>query len=304
MSNFNTSIKKNKYRSHKRAIRTRNAVIYFFLIVISIIWLIPFVYLIFQSLSSLYSPNNFMPYLPTEENIQAGYPVWTYENYVKLFTDPNYPFWRWYLNTFIIAFVTMIIQTVIVLGTSYALSRLRFTGRQGIMKLVLVLGMFPGFLSTIIIYFTLQLINLDSNIFSLILIYIASSAMQYYIAKGFFDTIPKSLDEAAMIDGANKNTIFFKIIMPLSKPIVVYTMLISFTSPWGDFMTASLIAGGNPSSMTVAVGLRQMITLTQRIALFPTFCAGGVVVAIPIMILFFFLQKYYVEGITGGAVKG
>ena len=128
--------------------------------------------------------------------------------------------------------------------------------------------------------------------------------MQYYIAKGFFDTIPKSLDEAAMIDGANKNTIFFKIIMPLSKPIIVYTLLISFTAPWGDFMTASYIAGGNPSMMTVAVGLQQMITLTQRVQMFPTFCAGGVVVAIPIMALFFWLQKYYVEGITGGAVKG
>ncbi len=304
MADLSLGKKNSHYRSHKRAILTRNIFVYIFLTVISIIWLIPFVYLVFQSLSSIYSPSNFMPFLPTEENIANGYPVWTFDNYINLFTNDNYPFWRWYLNTFIISLVTMIIQTILVLGTSYALSRLRFKGRQGIMRLILVLGMFPGFLSTIIIYFTLQLFHLESNIFSLILIYIASSAMQYYIAKGFFDTIPKSLDEAAMIDGANKNTIFFKIIMPLSKPIIVYTLLISFTAPWGDFMTASYIAGGNPSMMTVAVGLQQMITLTQRVQMFPTFCAGGVVVAIPIMALFFWLQKYYVEGITGGAVKG
>jgi arabinogalactan oligomer/maltooligosaccharide transport system permease protein len=156
----------------------------------------------------------------------------------------------------------------------------------------------------IIIYFILKLIHLETNIYSLILINVAGSAMSYYIAKGFFDTVPKSLDEAAMIDGANKNTIFFRVIMPLSKPIVVYTLLLSFTGPWGDFMMASYLSLGRNNSMTVAVGLQQMLSLAEKQTYFGVFCAGGVLVAVPIMILFFWLQRYYVEGITGGAVKG
>ena len=292
------------YRSHKRALHIRNFLIYTLLVIISIIWLIPFVYLIFQSLSSTYAPSYFMPYLNTPENIAAGYPIWTGANYVTLFTDTNYAFGRWYLNSLVIAIVSCAIETVMVLGTSYALSRLRFRLRKPIMKLMLILGMFPGFLSMIIIYFILKLMNLTGNIFSLILIYCAGSAMQYYIAKGFFDTIPRSLDEAAMIDGADKNTVFFKAVMPLSKPIVVYTILITFTSPWGDFMMASYLAQGKNELMTVAVGLQQMLSLANKTTYFGTFCAGGVFVAVPIMVLFFWLQKYYVEGITGGAVKG
>lgn len=296
---------KTHYRSHKRKILARNICVYVFLVVLSIIWLIPFVYLVFQSLSSSYNPSMFVPALPTAENIANGVNVMTFKNYETLFTDTRYTFGKWYFNTLIIACIASVCETVLILGTSYALSRLRFRGRKGIMKLILVLGMFPGFLSMMIIYFILKLIGLSGNIYSLILIYIGGSAMQYYIAKGFFDTIPKSLDEAAMIDGANKNTIFFKVIMPLSKPIVVYTFLITFIAPWGDFMMASILAGGDSSMWTVAVGLRAMITtLTDQQAYFPVFCAGGVVTSVPIMILFFWLQKYYVEGVTGGAVKG
>ncbi|MCI5670338.1 MAG: ABC transporter permease subunit [Candidatus Enterosoma sp.] len=299
-----TTAKKN-YRSHKRAIRTRNAVIYVFLIVLSIVWLVPFLYLFFQSFSSSFSAKYFAPLLPTAKNIEGGYPVWTFDNYIKLFNSPYYHFGNWYLNTLIISAVSCIIETVMVLGTSYAFSRLRFQMRKPLMKLILLLGMFPGFLSMLIIYFILKLIGLGGNVFSLILIYIGGSAMQYYIAKGFFDTIPKSLDEAAMIDGANKNTIFFKVIMPLSKPIIVYTLLITFTAPWGDFMLPSYLAGGTDTARTVAVGMQKMITtLETKAEYFTVFCAGGVFVSIPIMILFFWLQKYYVEGITGGAVKG
>lgn len=296
---------KTKYRSHKRKIIARNTVVYIVLTLISIIWLIPFIYLIFQSFTSTYSPSTFIPALPTEENIAAGKAVFTFQNYITLFTDETYHFTTWYKNTLIIAIIASIIETVLILGTAYAFSRLRFKARKPIMKLILILSMFPGFLSMIIIYFILKLMGLNGNIYSLILIYIGGSAGQYYIAKGFFDTIPKSLDEAAMIDGANKNTIFFKIIMPLSKPIVVYTFLITFVGPWGDFMMASFLAGGNQAQWTVAVGLRTMITTSQtKQPYFPVFCAAGVVTSIPIVVLFFFLQRYYVEGITGGAVKG
>lgn len=296
---------KKNYRSHKRAILTRNILVYALLTIISIIWLIPFLYLLLQSFSTHYSTQYFFPALPTEENIALGAPVWTANNYIKLFINDKYHFGTWYMNTLIIAAVSSILETVLILGTSYAFSRLRFALRKPLMKLILILGMFPGFLGMVIIYFVLKLIGLNGNVFSLILIYIGGSAMQYYIAKGFFDTVPRSLDEAAMIDGASKNTIFFKVIMPLSKPIIVYTILITFTAPWGDFMMPSFLSGTNDMARTVAVGLQRMITnLQDRVEYFPVFCAGGVFVSIPIMILFFWLQKYYVEGITGGAVKG
>lgn len=273
----------------------------------SIIWLVPFVYLLAQSFTSNYSTKYFFPFPATQENINAGYPTFTWTNYVTLFNDPKdlYHFGAWYKNTFIISAVSCIVETVLILGTSYAFSRLRFKLRKPMMKLILILGMFPGFLGMLIVYYILKLVNMSGSIYSLILIYIGGSAMQYYIAKGFFDTIPKSLDEAAMIDGANKNTIFFKVIMPLSKPIIVYTLLITFTSPWGDFMFPSYFSMGDDMARTVAVGMQKMVTdLANRAIYFPVFCAGGVVVSIPIVILFFWLQKYYVEGITGGAVKG
>lgn len=287
---MNDSLK--HYRSKKTAAIVKKTVIYIILGIISFIWLIPFVYLISQSFAETYIYGNFFP------------AKFTFNNYVTLFTSTTYPFWRWWLNTFIIAIVTAIIKTVLVLMTSYALSRLRFKSRKTIMKLILVFGMFPGFLGMIVIYFLLKLLGLEASIFGLVLVYVASSAMDYYIAKGFFDTISKSLDEAAMLDGASKNTIFRKIIMPLSKPIIVYTVLMAFNAPWGDYMLASYIAQGNPNMYNVAVGLQQMLSKAEINTYFPVFCAGGVLVSLPIMVLFFWLQKYYVEGITGGAVKG
>ena len=201
----------------------------------------------------------------------------------------------------------MVLQTVLTLMSAYAFSRLDFAFRKKYMKLILIIGMFPGFLGMIITYFILQQLKLSTGepgLFGLVLVYISGSVMNYYVSKGFFDTISKSLDEAAMIDGANKNTIFWKVIMPLSKPIIVYTILLAFTAPWGDYMFASVIAGGDSSLFNVAVGLRQLLTKESGVSGFPIFCAAGVIVSIPIMTLFFFLQGYYVEGVTGGAVKG
>ena len=287
---MNNAIK--HYRSKKAASIVKKTAIYIILVIISFIWLIPFVYLIAQSFATTYVYGDFFPKTST------------FNNYIVLFTSETYPFWRWWLNTFIIAIATAIIKTILVLMTSYALSRLRFKSRKTIMKLILVFGMFPGFLGMVVIYFLLKLIGLEASIFGLVVVYVASSAMDYYIAKGFFDTISKSLDEAAMLDGASKNTIFWRIIMPLSKPIVVYTILMAFNGPWGDYMLASYIAQGNPNMFNVAGGLQQMLSKANINIYFPVFCAGGVLVSIPIMILFFWLQRYYVEGITGGAVKG
>lgn len=270
-------------------------IIYIILILMCIIWLLPFVYLILQSFATTYQASVLIP------------KEWTVDNYVKLITDTTYPFWRWYLNTFVIALIVSILNTVLTLVSAYSFSRLRFKTRKAYMKMILIIGMFPGFLGMIVTYYMLKQIGLAEGILGLgglILVYIAGCVMNYYVAKGFFDTISKSLDEAAMIDGANKNTIFWKVIMPLSKPIAIYTILLAFCAPWGDYMFASVMAQGHTELFNVAVGLQQMLTKEAGTTYFPVFCAAGVVVSIPIMILFFRLQNYYVEGVTGGAVKG
>ena len=281
-----------RYHSKKFKEITSRTLIYIILVILSVIWLVPFIYLLLQSFTESYDPTMVIP------------EVWTFQNYINLFTDPIYPFGRWYLNTLIIAIITAVLQTIITLMTAYAFSRLRFKTRQAYMKLILVIGMFPSFLGMIVTYFLLQMIGLSGSIFGLVVVYCAGAGMGYYVAKGFFDTIPRSLDEAAMIDGANKNTVFRKVILPLSKPIVVYTVLMSFTAPWGDYMMASYLAQGKQELFNVAVGLQQMMSKGRDIQYFPQFCAGGVFVSIGIMALFFWLQRYYVEGVTGGAVKG
>ena len=138
----------------------------------------------------------------------------------------------------------------------------------------------------------------------LILVYIASSGMGYYVSKGFFDTVPKTLDEAARVDGATRAQVLWKIILPMAKPIVIYTVLTAFMGPWGDFIFARYISMNASAGMNVAVGLYSWLTADQINQRFTMFCAGGVLVAIPVTILFMCLQKYYVEGVTGGAVKG
>lgn len=274
---------------------TSKVIIYIILTILSIVWLLPFLYLIIQSFAVQYESSVIIP------------KEWTLNNYKMLIVDPIYPFWRWYLNTLIIALVVSVLNTVLTLISAYAFSRLQFKTRKGYMKIILIIGMFPGFLGMIVTYYILKNIGLSTGVpglFGLVLVYISGCVANYYVAKGFFDTISKSLDEAAMIDGANKNTIFWKVIMPLSKPIIVYTILLAFTAPWGDYMFASVMAGGKTELFNVAVGLQQMMSKADGTTYFPVFCAAGVVVSIPIMILFFMLQSYYVEGVTGGAVKG
>ena len=174
------------------------------------------------------------------------------------------------------------------------------------MKFMLVLGMFPGMLTMIILYRVLADLGLTqkNSIPGLLLVYVASSGMGYYVSKGFFDTISKSLDEAARVDGANRFKVLVKIILPLSKPIVIYTVLTAFMAPWGDFVFARYISMGTSAGKNVAVGMYDWLSQDQIGKNYTMFCAGGVLVALPVTILFLFLQRYYVEGITGGAVKG
>lgn len=222
----------------------------------------------------------------------------------------NYPlkteFVGWYTNTFIMALIVAVLQTIIVLCMSYTLSRFRFKMRKPLMKLMLILGLFPGMLTMIILYRVLKDMGLTmaNAVPGLILVYIASSGMGYYISKGFFDTIPMSLDEAARVDGATRAQVLWNIILPLSKPIVIYTILTAFMGPWGDFVFAKFISFNNSEGMNVAVGLYKWLSKDMINDRYTMFCAGGVVVAIPVTILFMCLQKYYVEGVTGGSVKG
>lgn len=271
---------------------------YVVLILISIVWLFPFVGLILQSFRSY----------KTEFGGMVGYLVpksFSLDSYLYLFSG-ECKFMRWYMNTFIIALFVTIGQTIIVVCVSYALSRMRFAGRSFLMRTWLILGMFPGFLTMICLYFLLKLMGLTQAgaVPGLILIGIASSGMGYYVCKGYFDTIPKQLDEAARIDGASRARILISMIVPLSKPIVIYTALVAFMAPWCDYVFASYVAFGYQDSYNVAVSLQNWVWTNDYQGFFTRFCAGGILVAIPVTILFMCLQKYYVEGVTGGAVKG
>ena len=227
-------------------------------------------------------------------------------NFMRCVDSTNCDFVQWFMNTLTIALFCAVIQTIMVLSVSYTLSRMRFKGRKLLMNVLLVLGMFPGFLTMIVLYYLLKMMGLTQAgaVPGLILISCASSGMGYYISKGFFDTIPKSLDESARIDGATRFQVFLKIIMPMAKPIVIYTILMAFMGPWGDYVFASYVAFGHKASYNVAVGLYRWVNTNDYQGYFTRFCAGGVLVAIPITALFMALQKYYVEGVTGGAVKG
>ncbi|WP_438838540.1 sugar ABC transporter permease [Streptococcus pluranimalium] len=267
--------------------------IYTLLIVLSIIWLFPIAWVILTSLRGEGTAyvNYFIP------------KTWTLENYINLFTNDSFPFGKWFINTLIVALATCIISTFITVAMAYSLSRIKFKFRNGFLKLALVLNMFPGFMSMIAVYYILKALNLTQSLTALVLVYSSGAALGFYIAKGFFDTIPYSLDESAMIDGATRKDIFFKITLPLSKPIIVYTALMSFIGPWMDFIFAQVILGDATSKYTVAIGLFSMLQPDTINKWFMSFTAGSVLIAVPITLLFMFMQKYYVEGITGGSVK-
>ena len=271
---------------------------YLALIIMSIIWLFPFVCIILQSFRSATGEyGGMVNYLVPKQ--------FSMDNYVWLFGNSS-KFVHWYANTLTIAIFVSIGQTIMVLMVSYALSRMRFKGRELLMRFWLILGMFPGFLTMICLYFLLKLFNLTQAgaVPGLILIGVASSGMGYYVCKGYFDTIPKSLDEAARIDGASRARVFFNMIIPLSKPIIIYTALVAFMAPWCDYVFASYVAFGNTDGYNVAVALYNWVNTADYQGYFTRFCAGGILVAIPVTILFMCLQRYYVEGVTGGAVKG
>lgn len=277
--------------------RATAVLIHFILAALAVIWLIPIVWLLVTSFSA-YKGMNTSRFFPE---------TWTLWNYKMMLFEPDTvaQFGAWFKNTLFIAIFTCLISTSFVLMTSYAISCMRFKGRKALMNIAVMLQLFPGFLSMIAIYFILKSVNLTNSHLGMILVYSGGSALGYLVAKGFFDTIPTSLREAAYLEGASEAKTFITIVLPLSKPIIVYTVISSFLVPWTDFIFAKIMLNSGVSeNWTVAIGLFNMLNRNLLPNYFSRFCAGGILVGIPIGILFVIMQKFYVEGITGGSVKG
>ena len=275
----------------------KNILAHITLTILAVIWVMPLIWIIltsFRAQKGAYT-SSFFP------------KAYTLDNYTKLFTDTgilNFP--RMFENTLIVAVFSCIISTFFVLSVAYCMSRLRFKMRKAMMNVAMILGLFPAFMAMVAVYYILKAVGLSEGAMirvALVLVYSASAGIQFYIAKGFFDTIPKSIDEAAVIDGATKWQVFTRITIPLSKPIIVYTVLTSFIAPWVDFIFARVICRANANYYTVAIGLWQMLEKEYVNSWFNCFAAGAVLISIPIVILFMSMQKCYQEGVSG-AVKG
>ena len=279
----------------KKAIQ--NLIVHILLAILMFIWVLPIAWVIlisFRGETGAYT-STFLP------------KSYTINNYIRLFTETDlFNFPRWFCNTLVVAIFSCLISTFYVLSISYVFSRLRFKLRKRFMNIALILGMFPGFMAMIAVYYILKGVGLTTGalkLVSLVLVYSGGSCLTFYVAKGFFDTIPKAIDEAAIIDGCTKWQVFLKVIIPLSKPIIVQTIIQSFMAPWIDFIFAKVIAGSEPQYYTVSVGLWNMLTKENITNYYTRFAAGAVLVSIPIAILFCSVQKYYMES-NAGAVKG
>lgn len=286
--------KKHSVRARRRR---NNILIHVILAILAAIWVFPVLWVIMTSFRaekgsyvSTFFPQSF-----------------TLDNYTRLFTDTsllNFP--QMFCNTLIISICSCLLSTFFVLSAAYCLSRLRFRMRKPFMNMAMILGLFPGFMSMIAVYFILKAVGLTEGSmirFALILCYSGGAALGFQIAKGFFDTTPFAIDEAAMIDGCTRWQIFTKITLPLSKPLIVYTVLTAFMGPWVDFIFAKVICRANADQYTVAIGLWKMLEKEYIDSWYTSFAAGAVLISIPIALLFLKLQKYYVDGMSG-AVKG
>lgn len=279
----------------KRKKRIKLTFSYILLILIAIVCIYPALWIVMSSFKvgdSLYSET----IIPEQ---------FTLQHYVDLFkpkADKDIPFLRWYGNTLKIAVTSMILGTIIQVLTAYAMSRFRFKGRKTAMSVILILGMFPGFMSMIAVYVMLLQMNLLDSPLALILVYTSGAALGMFVAKGFFDTIPRALEESALLDGASHMRIFISIILPLSRPIITYISLMTFSGAWVDFIFARLILRSR-ENWTLAVGLYDLVNSYSSTE-FTLFAAGSVLVAVPITLLYMFLQRFLVDGLTAGATKG
>ena len=268
-----------------------------FLALMCLIWILPFVWLIAQSFRD--GKGQFITtFFPTK---------YTVDNYVKLFTDKTViDFPRTFMNTLGIACGSCVISTFFVLAVSYSLSRVKWKWRKPYMNMAMVINLFPGFMSMVAVYFLLKALGMtegDKVYLALIICFSSGAGTGFYVMKGYMDTIPKALDEAAYIDGCTRWQVFTKITLPLSKPMIVYQIITSFMGPWVDFIFAKTIIGAQSKYFTVSIGLFNMLEKEYVFDWFTRFCAGAVLISIPISLLFMYTQKFYQEAMSGG-VKG
>jgi len=289
---------KRKKTSMKMRQFITNSIVHIFLAVLGFIWVLPIFFVILTSLRK--EAGQYKSYIFPR--------AYTLDNYKKLF-DPasSLTFGRWFTNTLIVAIFACIFSAFFVLCVSYVMSRLRFRMRKKLMNIAMILGMFPGFMAMYAIYFILKGFGMleagPLKLVALVMVYSGGAGLGFLVAKGFFDTIPKSIDEAAFIDGATKWDVFRKITIPLSKPIIVITILNSFMAPWVDYIFAKVILGQDRQYYTIAIGLWTMLEKEFVEYYYTQFFAGCVLISIPIAILFLIIQRFYVEGVSG-AVKG
>ncbi len=289
-------------KRQKTSMRVRqfitNSIVHVFLAVLGFIWVLPIFFVILTSLRA--EGGQYKSYIFPR--------AYTLDNYKKLFdAASSLTFGRWFINTLIVAIFTCIFSAFFVLCVSYVMSRLRFKMRKKFLNIAMILGMFPGFMSMYAIYFILKGFGMleagPLKLVALVMVYSGGAGLGFLVAKGFFDTIPKTIDEAAYIDGATKWDVFRKITIPLSKPIIVITILNSFMAPWVDYIFAKVILGQDRQYYTIAIGLWTMLEKEFVEYYYTQFFAGCVLISIPIAILFLIIQRFYVEGVSG-AVKG
>ena len=284
--------------SVKKQKMVTDIVVHVFLVIVAIVWLIPFVWIIAHSFRGESTGMYCATFFPKQ---------FTFDNYIGLFTDRstmNFP--KMFANTFVISIFSCLISSFFVLAVSYCLSRVKWKLRKSYMDLGMVINLFPGFMGMVAVYFLLKAMGLTEGNklpLALIICYTSGAGTGFHIMKGYMDTIPKALDEAAMIDGATRWQTFTKITLPLCKPMIVYQVITSFMGPWVDFVFAKVIARANAKYFTVSIGLFSMLEKEYVDVWYVRFCAGAVLVAIPISVLFLITQKFYQEAMSG-SVKG
>ena len=304
-----------KYKSYSTLRTVSTVFAYVLLVILAVIWLYPLLWIVVSSFV-VQADGGGPTIVPSTYFPDGKQYVFGIQNYINLFTSGysnpvtnryKFYFLEWFGNTLFVAVFSCIISTAFTLMVAYVMSKLQFSFRKTYLNIALIIGLFPGFMSMIAIYFILKAIGLTGSeygLWALILCNSAGAGTGFYVAKGFFDVVPNSLIESARLDGATNAQIFLHIILPMSKPIVIYQALMAFTGPWMDFIFAKVILGDKAEYWTVSVGLYNSIFGNQSdTSVFSVFAAGCVCVAVPIVTLFMFLQKYYVEGVTAGSVK-
>lgn len=267
----------------------RSVIVYAIVLLISFIFAFPCIWLIlsaFNANGSLLTLDGFFP------------EAYSFDTFKTLFTEKvEHDYMRWFGNTLFVAGISCVISTVLVLAVSYTMSRYRFKSRKQMMKVTLLLNIFPNFMNMTALFVIMTQFDLINNLWGLILLYSSGATMGFLVQKGFFDTIPSTIYDAATLDGATDLRVFVSITLPLSKPMIVYTALTAFVWPWSDFMLPKLLLP-DKSQWTVAIGLNWLDE-----SKFSIFAAGSVFIAVPIVALYIALSKYLIQGGAAGAVK-